>query len=321
MKIRGGVDRVGDLRRGAPALGRALLEQPQRVPVAVVDVVQGGLLHRGGERDEPGPRRGAHAAGHPDDGRRVLPLLVAQIGGGGPGPAAGQRAGRPARRCRTGRTAATPPPPPMVNATKVIAEEHQHQRRRRSRRTAAGAAAGAARGSGGHADHAGVTSGRSRRPASPSRCPPPAPAAWGRRCAPGPAPSAAETRTGFGLPITRPAGMFARVDGGQHPEVLVGGGAAQAVQPLPGAGAGGRPDPGPGPPAGHLQRGRRGLGQRQGGGLQRAAPVAARWRSARPGPRRSARGRRPRAGPTGRAGHRADRVAGPPASASTASTR
>ena len=76
-----GVDRVGDLGRRAPALGRPLLEQPQRVPVAVVDVVERGLLHRGGQRDQPGPRRGAHVAGDADDGGRVLPLRRAQIGG------------------------------------------------------------------------------------------------------------------------------------------------------------------------------------------------------------------------------------------------
>ena len=55
-----GVVRVHHLRRGAPALGRPLLEQPAGVGtglVAMADVAQFGFLHGGGQRDAGGPGR------------------------------------------------------------------------------------------------------------------------------------------------------------------------------------------------------------------------------------------------------------------------
>ena len=58
----GGVPRVGDLLRGAPALARPLLEQPDRVAVAAVEVGQLGLLQRGGERDDDRRVRACPAA-------------------------------------------------------------------------------------------------------------------------------------------------------------------------------------------------------------------------------------------------------------------
>ena len=63
------VERVGRVRRvlhllgGAPALRRPLLEQPERVAVAVVDVAQVGLLVRGGQRDRDRPGRQPAAGG------------------------------------------------------------------------------------------------------------------------------------------------------------------------------------------------------------------------------------------------------------------
>src|SRR5690606_3834251 len=43
---------VANLRGGSPALGRALLEQPEGVAVAVVEVLELGLLDGGGDRDD-----------------------------------------------------------------------------------------------------------------------------------------------------------------------------------------------------------------------------------------------------------------------------
>jgi hypothetical protein len=44
----GRVHRVEDLLLGAPALRRSLLEQPERVAVAVLEITQAGLLLGGG---------------------------------------------------------------------------------------------------------------------------------------------------------------------------------------------------------------------------------------------------------------------------------
>src|SRR5262245_22861046 len=76
------VVRGQDLGRRAPALGRPLLEQPQRVPVAVIEVVELRLLERRGQRDRH------RVVGHPQaladggDRRRVRGLLRAHREGG-----------------------------------------------------------------------------------------------------------------------------------------------------------------------------------------------------------------------------------------------
>jgi hypothetical protein len=67
------------LRRGAPALARALLEQAHRVPVAAGQVVQLRLLQRGGQRYRH--RVVGQAAGDADggDGGRVGHLVDVQV--------------------------------------------------------------------------------------------------------------------------------------------------------------------------------------------------------------------------------------------------
>ncbi len=77
----GGVDGVGDLGGGAPAGGGPLLEQSQGVTVAVVQVLQGGFLHGGGDRDDR--RADAHV--------QPQRLLGDQLGVGGAGGGDGQR--------------------------------------------------------------------------------------------------------------------------------------------------------------------------------------------------------------------------------------
>src|SRR5690606_12889509 len=77
----GRVDRILDLLGRAPTLGRPLLEQAERVAVAVVDVGDVGLLIRRGERHRDGPR--GYVAGQPDRGDRgrVFGLVQGEDGG------------------------------------------------------------------------------------------------------------------------------------------------------------------------------------------------------------------------------------------------
>jgi hypothetical protein len=81
---------VHDLGDGAPALGRALLEQPDRVVIGGDRaVVQAGLLHRGGDGDDPAAGRDVHLlAGLHDDGG------VGDLVGGVAGHLAGLRSGK-----------------------------------------------------------------------------------------------------------------------------------------------------------------------------------------------------------------------------------
>ena len=77
-ELAGRVPRVEDLPGAAPALGRPLLEQPDRVAVAVLDVDELRLLQRGGQRDGDRPRRQLAACRDRADGGRVGRLLGAQ---------------------------------------------------------------------------------------------------------------------------------------------------------------------------------------------------------------------------------------------------
>ena len=108
------------------------------------------------------------------------------------------------------------------------------------------------------------------------------------------------TETAFAAPVTFVAGMFAGVDARQHAEVLVGGGAAQAVEPLRGRGAIRRADPRPRPPRGHLQRRPRAPPRPGAWWAPARAPVAATPAPAarRRGSRRSTWAWRPPAGAT-----------------------
>ncbi len=79
--LQGVVERVGGevgvehLLGGAPALGGPLLEEPERVPVAVLDVEDLGLLVRRGQGDRDGSRGQPATLGDRGDQRRVLRLL------------------------------------------------------------------------------------------------------------------------------------------------------------------------------------------------------------------------------------------------------
>src|SRR5690606_23989268 len=81
-------------------LFRSLLEQAQRIPVAVVDVAQRRLLERGRQRDRHGPLGQVARGAHGGDRRRVHRLLGSELVGravtlGGhdlaPGPAPAPR--------------------------------------------------------------------------------------------------------------------------------------------------------------------------------------------------------------------------------------
>ena len=74
-----GMHRVHDLLRFAPILGRALLEEPQRVPVAVLDVVEARLLPHRGVGDRHRMLWQVPAERHPTDGGRVLGLLEIHV--------------------------------------------------------------------------------------------------------------------------------------------------------------------------------------------------------------------------------------------------
>src|SRR5690606_7485310 len=74
----GRVDRVHDLFLAAPTLGRALLEEAERVTVAVVDVAQRGLLHGRRDRDRRCAGRQATTQRARGEQRGVVRLLVAQ---------------------------------------------------------------------------------------------------------------------------------------------------------------------------------------------------------------------------------------------------
>ena len=67
-----------ELVRRSPALGRALLEEPDRVPVAVREVLQLRLLERGGEGDGDRVIGKSHALADGSDRRRVGRLLGAE---------------------------------------------------------------------------------------------------------------------------------------------------------------------------------------------------------------------------------------------------
>lgn len=77
----GGIDRILDLLLGAPAHGRALLEQAARIRagvVAVVDVGELGFLHRGGDPDGGCTRGHLPLGGRSGDHRGVRRLLRCQ---------------------------------------------------------------------------------------------------------------------------------------------------------------------------------------------------------------------------------------------------
>ena len=90
-----GVDGVLDLGRGAPALRGPLLEDPDRVAVAVAQVVQLGFLQRRGVRDGDGPRRHVTPGRDARDRGRDLGLVGLEPDGGQPGARlAARRRGR-----------------------------------------------------------------------------------------------------------------------------------------------------------------------------------------------------------------------------------
>ncbi len=129
QELPGRVDRVLHLLLGAPPLRGPLLEQPEGVAVAVVQVAQSGLLLRGGQRDDRGPLGQPAGPGDGGDGGRVRGLLLGQgEGRAGDGAATGHRGhalavgvpGQPhhgdhdhqQRRPQTGHPARAPPPAP-----------------------------------------------------------------------------------------------------------------------------------------------------------------------------------------------------------------
>ena len=78
-----GVDRVHDLFLGAPALGRALLEEAPGIrtgEVAVADVPEFGFLHGGGQGNAGCPRRQPAAHGDSRDQGGVCSLVRGQVG-------------------------------------------------------------------------------------------------------------------------------------------------------------------------------------------------------------------------------------------------
>src|SRR5215204_565560 len=72
VELAGGVVGIEELLAGAPALGRSLLEQTDRVAVAVVEVSNARFLVDGGHGDRSGPRgqTALHRQSN-DDGRVV----------------------------------------------------------------------------------------------------------------------------------------------------------------------------------------------------------------------------------------------------------
>src|SRR6266550_2966336 len=73
-----GVGGCHELARRSPALGRALLEEPDRVAVAVREVLQLRLLERGGESDGYRVIGKSHALADGGDRRRVGRLVGAE---------------------------------------------------------------------------------------------------------------------------------------------------------------------------------------------------------------------------------------------------
>jgi hypothetical protein len=63
--------RVLHLLGAVPALGGPLLEQPERVSIAVVEVVQVALLERGGQRDADSASGQSTLYGHRGNDRSV----------------------------------------------------------------------------------------------------------------------------------------------------------------------------------------------------------------------------------------------------------
>ena len=78
VELRGCVGGVHDLLRGAPALGRALLEQAQAVAVAVVEIAEPRFLDRRSDRDDPTLCRDVHLFADRDDDGGVGRLLCVQ---------------------------------------------------------------------------------------------------------------------------------------------------------------------------------------------------------------------------------------------------
>ena len=111
------VVRVLDLRRGAPALRRPLLEQPERVAVAVVEVAQLALLEGRGQRDRGGPRRQPAPYGDGGDRRGVLGLLGRQVDPSP--PTRGRAALRVGQRPDAASSSATPTPPTTARPTRT----------------------------------------------------------------------------------------------------------------------------------------------------------------------------------------------------------
>ena len=105
----GGVRRVDQLGRGAPALARPLLKDADRVTVAIVDVVELGLLQGRSQRDRDRVVGESAALGHGGDGRSVSGLLRVEVDGCLPGAQRARRRlwhdggqQRIESKCRTG---------------------------------------------------------------------------------------------------------------------------------------------------------------------------------------------------------------------------
>ena len=83
VELGGGVDGVYELSRGAPALGRSLLEQAEAVVVVVgaqiAEVGQRGLLHGRGHRDDPAAGRYTLLLADSDDDRGVADLAAVPL--------------------------------------------------------------------------------------------------------------------------------------------------------------------------------------------------------------------------------------------------
>ncbi|OIQ79900.1 hypothetical protein GALL_383480 [mine drainage metagenome] len=77
-----GMDRVDDLRGGSPALRRSLLEQAERVAIAVRHVDELGLLQGRCDRDRRRVRREPALHRDPHDQRGVVGLLRGEVPAG-----------------------------------------------------------------------------------------------------------------------------------------------------------------------------------------------------------------------------------------------
>ena len=75
------IPRVHDLLHRSPALGRSLLEEPDRIPIAMVQVAQIRFLVRGDQRNRRRSWRQFAADGLADDDRDVFGLFPGQGGG------------------------------------------------------------------------------------------------------------------------------------------------------------------------------------------------------------------------------------------------